>query len=536
MQDIIYQLVCGIIFFVNYYLFFTSKRSTDYIPSLMYGYFIVLGSAFLSIKTIPYSVGYNRYIFIIFFYVGLVSIDYLLINYKNKLEIKDFNYKSKNKFYLLLTILLIAIPLIHVLIARDIPFVDYISGRSDYNKNRELFSKLLDVNFLVKYIPNYIFSIISPILVNYYYRINKKKIAFFILFYTVIYAILSAAVLPVIIFILITTVIVFSNYFSSFRIFFSLVLIIGFILAYKEASNLHGWINSGRLSTGIHSEYTYIIKNSKDHPILISDINRLSCNIPYEFSESVPQLSTPEGLDEIVFNRFCKDEKLAKSSFDACIVDADCPSDKCRMDSSGVFVCIPKDADCAISAKIYLKVGDRHENSGAVYECKPGKLYEERPTLFFNKLSNILYRLYLVPPDVGFSWFFYRASNNIKFDTSNVLDEFKARANTVGVWAYADRFPTRYLKSVSAYGSFELDGYYILGVKSILISLALYFLIRFFSIFTNSIFYLMTNTLLSIFIWQAGPYSIIISHGLWILLLIGLVWLFKNIFYNFENQ
>jgi len=116
--------------------------------------------------------------------------------------------------------------------------------------------------------------------------------------------------------------------------------------------------------------------------------------------------------------------------------------------SSGSVVCAQGASDCSMADK-YRILKQNGELGGP----------EKKLYLY------IIYRVLWVPHEVSYYWYKYFPQNNEGYlGLSDYLpsarnESFVHPANKVGRWAYYERFPDQYLKSVYAYSSVDADAY-----------------------------------------------------------------------------
>lgn len=115
----------------------------------------------------------------------------------------------------------------------------------------------------------------------------------------------------------------------------------------------------------------------------------------------------------------------------------------------------------------------------------PGDVFrgcQNEPGVWINPVVNRAgYRIFLTPVEVSNHWYDYFDGN--PSEKRNFLDIFertnsKQASNKVGVWAYTNRFPGSYGKTISANGSIDADAFSIGGPLAITIVAILLLLIR----------------------------------------------------------
>lgn len=508
---------------LNVYFFLKKPICHDFLGSLFYGYFIVSGSFLYTSRSVGIDDALGRYVYILILYAALILVDY----YANWLRsnVPSTQRVDKKLPFKHLTSVVVLLPFLHVLYVGDIPFLHFIFGHVDYLERREAFGKLLNVPMYIKYLPNVVFSILGPLLISQFWAERRFYAALLLGVYILSYSLFSAALLPPVIFgVCALSLILYKQTLFKFKFLLISLMILGALVANYEAENLSLWSKSERMEEGSKVEMNFHMQHDNDHPFMFSDLNRLSCIIPYEFKSINPFWEFNKTRNDYLFIKFCKSKDGASHDIDTCSKDDDCLENKCRLSASMSQVCLPKEYDCAIDASKFALVDEyAFDSLGNKNKCVsiPKNSEEIRPVLFHQKLSGLLYRVYFVPPDVGLSWYFFeKYFRNI--DNKYDLESIRSLPNKIGVWAYQNRFPTRYLSSVSAYGSIELLPYVLFGNLSIFFVIFLYMLIRLSLVRLADNLHVIANVLLAIFIWQAGFYSILVSHGLGLIAIYGM--------------
>jgi hypothetical protein len=89
------------------------------------------------------------------------------------------------------------------------------------------------------------------------------------------------------------------------------------------------------------------------------------------------------------------------------------------------------------------------------------KFQEDQRGFFKKKSEYIFYRVFLTPSDVSCRWYQYFSNIKSPLGLSSVFksDPENAPSRSVGLWAYRDRFPDKYLYSINAYASIDSDGF-----------------------------------------------------------------------------
>lgn len=93
------------------------------------------------------------------------------------------------------------------------------------------------------------------------------------------------------------------------------------------------------------------------------------------------------------------------------------------------------------------------------------------------------YRFFLTPVEVSNHWYdFYDGDPSQKRVFLDIFERenSKQASNKVGIWAYTERFPTHYGKSISANGSIDADAYSLGGFFAIFLSALMVLVIRVF--------------------------------------------------------
>lgn len=95
----------------------------------------------------------------------------------------------------------------------------------------------------------------------------------------------------------------------------------------------------------------------------------------------------------------------------------------------------------------------------------------EEKIISINRIVDSLgYRLFLAPIEVSNNWYkYYGFEENSDRTLQSLFDresEHQA-SNKIGLWAYKDNWPDRYLDSVNAYASIDADSYSFFGLASV---------------------------------------------------------------------
>jgi hypothetical protein len=142
---------------------------------------------------------------------------------------------------------------------------------------------------------------------------------------------------------------------------------------------------------------------------------------------------------------------------------------------SGIWLgntAVAKQGDCGVKAQSGFTPGD------VMRSCSTENQISINPMV--NRLG---YRIFLTPVEVSNHWYDYFDGNPSK--KRNFMEVFeranlKQASNKVGVWAYTERFPQSYGKTISANGSIDADAYSLGGWFSILLVSIILFAIRIF--------------------------------------------------------
>lgn len=161
-----------------------------------------------------------------------------------------------------------------------------------------------------------------------------------------------------------------------------------------------------------------------------------------------------------------------------------------------------------------------------------------------NKLdvNYFVYRAWLTPIDVSNRWFQFFYSTPIGF---NSFWPFNRRADTftsaqsVGIWAFWQKFPDRYLATVSANASFDADAFSRFGIWGVIFGPLIIVFFRAFSsiLITKNSFSLMSYSIilsmLTVLPFISSIQAILGSHGLIIPMLIMM---FFKLHHNYKKR
>jgi hypothetical protein len=138
---------------------------------------------------------------------------------------------------------LLLIPTIHYFIAGEIPVLNLISGE-DAAQNRESFSKVLNLPYLIKVIPNLFINIFAPLTLYFLFTSRAKKSFVIMFLWVFFYAISSTAEYVAVIFLaLLGLVLVLTKKPNANRLigtvascFLALIIVSGFSMHYQLSS------------------------------------------------------------------------------------------------------------------------------------------------------------------------------------------------------------------------------------------------------------------------------------------------------------
>ena len=146
--------------------------------------------------------------------------------------------------------------------------------------------------------------------------------------------------------------------------------------------------------------------------------------------------------------------------------------------ASGIWLgetAVSRESECGVVATQGFTPGDVMRSCSAENE------------IILNPIVNRLgYRVFLTPVEVSNHWYDY--FDGSPSEKRKLLDVFerensKQASNKVGVWAYTDRFPAHYGKSISANGSIDADAFSLGGNFFVLMVAFILFFIRIFVTF-----------------------------------------------------
>lgn len=145
----------------------------------------------------------------------------------------------------------------------------------------------------------------------------------------------------------------------------------------------------------------------------------------------------------------------------------------------------------------------------------------------------LVYRMILVPVEVSHRWYTYYPEKHqgyigfygLTSQTRNA-DNFQHPSNTIGRWAYQQRFPKQYLDSVNAYASADADAHARWGLTGIFILCLALLFIRFYLSWLNNgspllqLSYYTALVILAVNLPAGSIQAILIAQGLFTILLI----------------
>lgn len=162
---------------------------------------------------------------------------------------------------------------------------------------------------------------------------------------------------------------------------------------------------------------------------------------------------------------------------------------------------------------------------------------------FERKAHYFVYRCLLTPIDVAHRWYSYFPDKEggylgFKSTTSTYgnAEKLTSPANAVGLWAYASRFPAKYLSSVSAYASVDADAMARGGFLFLAVTVAILLFVRVLLIVLERRYYgigaLVAVPLLylGVLLPSASLQAILISHG--VLLYIAILFLIGELYFG----
>ncbi|MBT4763335.1 MAG: hypothetical protein HOO06_16695 [Bdellovibrionaceae bacterium] len=136
--------------------------------------------------------------------------------------------------------------------------------------------------------------------------------------------------------------------------------------------------------------------------------------------------------------------------------------------------------DAKVERKLSISMGD-------YYRMLSRRDMYNNSSWINKKLSYLYYRAILVPSEVSHRWYDYYSRNENAFigfygltPETRYSKNFQHPATTVGIWAFYDRFPEQYYRSIRAYASFDADTYARWGLWGVFFASTLVFFFRIF--------------------------------------------------------
>ncbi len=159
----------------------------------------------------------------------------------------------------------------------------------------------------------------------------------------------------------------------------------------------------------------------------------------------------------------------------------------------------------------------------------------------YSSYNYLAYRLFLGPTDVSSRWYQYYPSISGHFIGLEGLPfsgkkASKSAAQSVGTWAYRDRFPKKYLDSVSAYASIDADAYARFGLIGIVMAGVLVVLIRLslkwllLDSVTSNMLYSIGVVSMALLLPIASLQAILIPNGVFIVLSLMILYKISYVF------
>ncbi|NBX65486.1 MAG: hypothetical protein EBQ96_00605 [Proteobacteria bacterium] len=160
----------------------------------------------------------------------------------------------------------------------------------------------------------------------------------------------------------------------------------------------------------------------------------------------------------------------------------------------------------------------------------------------YRKVEYLVYRIFLTPVEVSDRWYQYFSYAQKTPEPLSSLLGRAAGSDTphpsvrVGHWAYHEKFPSKYMPDVHAYGSLDADAFAYGGLKAVLIAGLIFGLVRFaFAVFHTPNPIAETLHITALILMMAIPASgslpaLLAPHGLAALLLIMMgVWIWTGL-------
>ena len=148
----------------------------------------------------------------------------------------------------------------------------------------------------------------------------------------------------------------------------------------------------------------------------------------------------------------------------------------------GIFygnLLLSKSSECPVPVKVNATPSNINRS------CPEGKI------ISINRIVDSLgYRLFLAPVEVSNNWYkYYGFEENSDRSLQSLLnrDPDHQASSKIGLWAYKDNWPDRYLDSVNAYASIDADSYSFFGLASVLGSALILLLVRIYLIWKQAL-------------------------------------------------
>ena len=180
----------------------------------------------------------------------------------------------------------------------------------------------------------------------------------------------------------------------------------------------------------------------------------------------------------------------------------------------------------------------------------PGDVFrgcQNEPGIWINPIVNRAgYRIFLTPVEVSNHWYdYFDGSPSEKRNFLNIFERTNSKqaSNKVGVWAYTDRFPGSYGKTISANGSIDADAFSLGGIPAIAIVALLLMIIRVFISISFSGDSLLAKMLEGVglaqlaFMPSSAPLqAMLLPQGLGLILLLLLVFRGRNLWIAIKSK
>jgi hypothetical protein len=181
------------------------KQFLQVLPSTVWAS-IMLTPFSVLLKYFPINTSMKHGVAICLVAVVLQFSDYIALRSNRRARVLFFK-PTNLKFDAFFTISItssILVPILHFTIAKQIPFLEQISGYyspEEIADFRENFIKLLDVPYYLKVLPNYIVTIFGPYSLIVLIAKKKYYLTFFLFLWCAFYSLSSTADLPILIFV-----------------------------------------------------------------------------------------------------------------------------------------------------------------------------------------------------------------------------------------------------------------------------------------------------------------------------------------------